>query len=148
MDAVRDGEGKTPLAVAVRRFRTTFTQPRGAEADAAEEGASRVVALLLERGSSVAAVDAAGESVLHVAAEWAPASCLARMLGSASCWHVRPGVSLLYARGLRAPASCALCVPAAQGCLPPRLTVVRTPCTVARPGPVPRRSRAAACPSA
>ena len=101
MDAVRDGEGKTPLAVAVRRFRTTFTQPRGAEADAAEEGASRVVALLLERGSSVAAVDAAGESVLHVAAEWAPSSCLARMLGSASCSHVRPGVLLLYARATR-----------------------------------------------
>ena len=82
---MRDGEGKTPLAVAVQRFRTMFAQPRGAEADAAEAGASRVVALLLERGSSVAAVDAAGESVLHVAAEWAPASCLARILGSASC---------------------------------------------------------------
>ena len=85
VDAVRDGEGKTPLAVAVQRFFTMFSQPRGAEADAAEAGASRVVALLLERGSSVAAVDATGESVLHVAAEWAPASCLARMLGSTSC---------------------------------------------------------------
>jgi ankyrin repeat protein len=85
VDAVRDGKGKTPLALAVQRFHTMFAQSRGAEADAAEAGASRVVALLLERGSSVAAVDATGESVLHGAAEWAPASCLARILGSASC---------------------------------------------------------------
>ena len=48
VDVVRDGEGKTPLAVAVQRFFTMFSQPRGAEADAAEAGASRVVALLLE----------------------------------------------------------------------------------------------------
>jgi len=86
LDEVRDGEGRTVLLVAVAASKSAA--PSGEAHKAAENAMLAALELLLFRGCSVAAADSmgagAGETVLHVAAEWATAPCLKLLLSSAS----------------------------------------------------------------
>ena len=141
LDALLDGEGKTPLAVAAGRFKnSSFLQPPSAERDVEEDAATAVVRLLLSCGSSAAAVATpSGESVLHIAAEWAPAQCVSLLLESPTATAEALATAdasgavplqraLALGRGARAPADsvqlllrrqAALVAPAAPGGAPP-----------------------------
>ena len=84
IDDVRDGEGRTVMHVAVGASKQASSSAEAQKA--AERAMLGAVELLLTRGCSVAAIDSigegAGETVLHVAAEWSSAPCLKLLLGS------------------------------------------------------------------
>lgn len=83
LDSLLDGDGKTPLAIAVDHLGKKFTEPPSAVRDVEEDAATAVVRLLLSCGSSAAAVASnTGKNVLHVAAESAPAQCVSLLLES------------------------------------------------------------------